>query len=114
MPYISTVTTKKISEEKKKELTSKLGEAISLIPGKSEEWLMLKFEGAAAMAFRGDVSAEAAMVEVSLFGTAGSDALEALTAKITEILNSSLGIPKDGVYIKYFETDTWGFNGFNL
>ena len=36
MPYINTVTTKEITEEKKAALTRALGEAITLIPGKSE------------------------------------------------------------------------------
>ena len=114
MPYINTVTTKEISKEAKAELTRELGDAIKLIPGKSEEWLMLRFEGGTEMAFRGDADADCAMVEVSLLGTAAPDALSALTSRITELLGAKLSIPHDKIYIKYFETDKWGWNGFNF
>ena len=66
MPFINTITTKEITKEKKAKLTSELGKAISIIPGKSENWLMLKFEGGADMAFRGDGDNDSAMVEVEL------------------------------------------------
>ncbi|MBQ7363537.1 MAG: hypothetical protein IJW48_03690 [Clostridia bacterium] len=114
MPYINTATTKEISKEMKAELTRELGEAISLLPGKSEEWLMLRFEGGADMAFRGDCEGDTAMVEVSLLGKAAPEALSALTARITEILEDKLALSRDRVYIKYFETDKWGWNGINL
>ena len=44
MPFINSKVTVKISEEREKELKSRLGQAISVIPGKSESWLMTGFE----------------------------------------------------------------------
>ena len=41
MPYIKTSTTVKVTKEMEKALTEEYGKAIELIPGKSEEWLML-------------------------------------------------------------------------
>ena len=114
MPFINTITTKEITDEKKSKLTSELGKAISIIPGKSENWLMLKFEGGAAMAFRGDSYSDCAMVEVELYGRASSESMDALTGKITEILNRELGIAPDRIYVKYFSTEAWGFSGGNF
>ncbi len=114
MPYINTVTTKKISQDMKKELTKELGEAITLLPGKSEEWLMLRFEDGAEMAFRGDVEKDAAMIEVALLGKAPADALNNLTARLTQIITEKLGVAGDRIYVKYFETDKWGWNGSNI
>lgn len=114
MPYISTVTTKKIDEKTKKDLTRLLGEAIEILPGKSEKWLMLRFEGGAEMAFRGDCDSDTAMLEVSLLGKADPAALDRLTARLSEIVTGTLGVPSDRIYVKYFETDTWGYDGGNL
>lgn len=44
MPYIHTKVSNEISPEQEKSLKTQLGEAISLLPGKSEQWLMLDFE----------------------------------------------------------------------
>lgn len=114
MPFINTITTKEITKEKKSRLTGALGDAISLIPGKSERWLMLKFEGGAEMAFQGDSETDAAMVEVELYGGAPEDAMNTLTGRITEILNTELGIPTDRIYVKYFSTPAWGYCGENF
>ena len=114
MPYINTVTTTKIDKNLKEELTKKLGEAITLIPGKTEEWLMLRFEDEAEMAFRGKCDGEYAMIEVALLGKTDKSALAPLTKRLTEIAEECLGVKGDGVYIKYFETDKWGYNGFNF
>ena len=43
MPYIETKTNVTLTEAQKVELKEKFAEAITLIPGKSEEWLMLGF-----------------------------------------------------------------------
>ena len=114
MPFINTITTKEISSEKKAVLTSQLGKAIELIPGKSEKWLMLKFEGGAAMAFRGDCTNDCAMVEVELYGSASTESMNSLTGRITEVLHDELGIESDRVYVKYFSTPAWGYDGENF
>ena len=114
MPFIDTKVTKKISKEDEKRLTKALGEAIELIPGKSEEWLMLNFTDGCRMAFRGSSESDMAMVEVKIFGRASSSAYDALTARITEILYEILAIPADKIYVKYEEVSTWGYAGINF
>ena len=114
MPYINTTTTAKITEESKRALTEALGKAIELIPGKSEDWLMLSFKGDAEMAFRGDIDKDCAMVEVEIFGKAKRGDLDSLTARICKITEDILGVPSDRIYVKYREVDVWGYNGFNF
>lgn len=43
MPFIELKTSVSISKKKEAELKSAFGEAIAIIPGKSEQWLMLNF-----------------------------------------------------------------------
>ena len=114
MPYIRTTVSTPLSEENKTNLKSKLGEAIALIPGKSESWLMLSFEDNMSMYFKGDNSAEYAYLEVSIFGSTSDAAYDRLTAALSEIINEELGIDRSNIYIKYEEADHWGWNGNNF
>ncbi len=114
MPYIKTTTTVKISDEKKTILKEELGRAIELIPGKNEKWLMLGFTDGITMAFRGDMTTPAAMVEVDIFGTTTAEAYDAMTKKICEIVSRVLLVPSDRIYVKYSEFDRWGYDGMNF
>lgn len=114
MPYIRTTVSKEITDEKREALKSKLGQAIALIPGKSESWLMLAFEDNMKMYFRGDSSEDYAYVEVSLFGSASDAAYDRLTGAISGIVSEELGIDIANVYIKYEEAEHWGWNGSNF
>lgn len=114
MPYINTITTADITEDKKAKLTAAFGKAISLIPGKSENWLMLNFNGSAKMAFRGDAQKDCAMIEVEIFGTAKDEDFEALTAELCTLTGEILGVPADRIYVKYRECEKWGWRGSNF
>ena len=52
MPCIQTKVNVPLSAEQKEVLKTELGKAISLIPGKSENWLMLTFEDNCSIFFR--------------------------------------------------------------
>lgn len=114
MPYIRTTVSKEMTQENIDSIKAKLGEAIALIPGKSEAWLMLAFEDNVSMYFKGDCSEEYAYIEVSLFGSTSDAAYDRLTAAISEIINEELGINRENIYIKYEETNHWGWNGVNF
>lgn len=114
MPFINSKVSVKITKEQEVELKTALGEAISLIPGKSEQWLMLGFEDQCKMYFRGDNSQPIAYLEVSVYGGDNPSAFDNLTRKICEIYNKVLGIAPDHVYVKYNTVSNWGWNGGNL
>ena len=114
MPFIDSKVSVKISPEQEKELKSRLGQAISLIPGKSEQWLMAGFEDDYHLYFRGDNSEPIAYIEVRLFGGPNKDAFNKMTAEITKIYGDVLGIAPDHMYIKYSATPDWGWNGSNF
>ena len=114
MPFISKKTNVKISEEKETQLKERLGQAIAIIPGKSESWLMLAIEGEIPMYFRGDNSEPVAFIEIKTFGSASSDVYEKMTKELTKIYGDILGVAPDHMYIRYFGSDDWGWNGINL
>ena len=114
MPYIRTTVSKSLTDENKENLKAKLGQAIALIPGKTEAWLMLAFEDNIDMYFKGSCDKEYAYLEVSLFGTTSDAAYDRLTAALSEIVNEELGIDRANIYIKYEEANHWGWNGTNF
>lgn len=111
MPFIEVKTNQKIGAEE--DLKSELGRAITAIPGKSEAWLMIEIEDDKDMYFKGS-NAPCAMLEVSIFGSAGDCDYDELTKRLCEISEKQLGVSPDRTYIKYTEIDHWGYNGFNF
>ena len=114
MPYIETKTTVKVSREQEVKLKEALGRAIELIPGKSEQWLMLNLIDGCRMAFRGTTEPDIAMVEIDIFGKADSSEYDDLTECVCKVVNEILGIETDRIYVKYREVDHWGWNGGNF
>lgn len=114
MPFINSKVNVSLSEEEKEQLKAKLGKAISLIPGKSESWLMLGFEDNYSLYFKGKNNTKMAFVEVKIFGQTTNRDCEHLTAEICRIYKEVLGIAQDKIYVKYEEVKYWGWNGTNF
>lgn len=112
MPFININTNVLVSKEQEVAVKSRLGKAIELIPGKSENWLMVGFEPERPLYFRGSDSERIAFVEVSVYGRISRPAADQLTSAITAILEQELAIGQS--YIKYEEAEIWGWNGSNF
>lgn len=114
MPFIDSKVSVSISKEQEITLKERLGKAISIIPGKSESWLMTGFNDNYHLYFRGDDSKPSAFIEVKVFGSENPSAFDKLTAEITRIFGEVLGIDADHIYIKYEAVKNWGWNGGNF
>ena len=113
MPFIRTTTNVSVSDSAAEKIRHHLFQAILLIPVKSYQWLMLTMEVDKKMYFAGS-DEPLAMAEVSLYGSASGDCYNKLTGKITEILSDVLSIPANRIYVRYAETEYWGWNGENF
>lgn len=113
MPYIETTTNVTISAQQEQLLKEQLGQAISLISGKSEAFLMLSFRPGTPMYFSGD-NAPALIALVSSFGSVDAEEYAVLTRELTAIFTKNLPVASERVYIKYDETNHWGWNGGNF
>lgn len=114
MPYIDSKVSVKMTKEQETEIKTRLGQAITAIPGKSESWLMLGFQDEYSLYFRGDNSQPVAFVEVSIYGGENQQAFSKLTGEICDIFNDVLGIAPDHIYVKYNAVANWGWNGGNF
>ena len=111
MPFINTMVTTEITFEKEEILKAKLGKALSLI-GKPEAYLMLNFAENCRLWFAGSNDEDAAYVEVALLHSAPKASYAKLTEAICDILNEELSIPANRIYVKFSETEFWGYDGF--
>lgn len=112
MPFINVKTNAKLNEAQKLAVENALSDAISLIPGKSDRYLMLAVEDGLSMMFHRDAQTPAAMVEVKIFGSASKSAYEKLTAAICDILSREAGVDGSGCYVKFEEVSLWGYDSF--
>ena len=114
MPFIGSKITVKVSKEKKEIIKKRLGEAIELVPGKSERFLMVGFEDEYSLFFSGEELEKGAFVEVKIFGKTSKEAYDKLTKAICSIYEEELGIPQNKIYVKYEAVANWGWNGNNF
>ena len=114
MPFINSKVSCKIDASKQETLKSALGQIISTIPGKSENFLMVGFEDEYPLYFGGNKLDKGAFVEVRIFGSASNEILEKLTVQICELYEKELGISPRNLYVTYDFVNHWGWNGSNF
>ncbi len=114
MPFINSKVSVSLTEDKMECIKEQLGEAVSILLGKSENWIMIGFEDNCKLYFQGNNNQPSAFVEVKFFGKASHACYDKLTARICEILQNELSIPQNRIYVKYEEVSEWGWNGGNF
>ena len=114
MPFINSRVSVSVTKEQEASLKDKLGKAISIIPGKSEKWLMIEFADGCNLYFQGNKEEPTAFIEVKVFGSIPESCLDKLTETICDIYETELQVKKDRIYVKYEEVGKWGWNGSNF
>lgn len=113
MPFIDSKIAGTVSEEKKEQIKTRLGQVVSLLH-KSESYLMVGFSDNYDLFLAGNKLEQGAYVSVSLYGSAKQEDYEKMTQEITRILDEELGIPEGNVYVTYQSIATWGIGGHLL
>ncbi len=114
MPFINTKTNIVLCLSQKTKIKDQFGAMIGILPGKSEQWLMVGFDDKPHSLFFGGSEDPAAIVEVKVYGTIPNDRYDELTQKITNIISTNTGIGADRIYVKYSEVEHWGWSGSNF
>lgn len=112
MPFINVKISENLSDTQVDNIKSRLGEAISLIPGKSEAWLMVNIQDNCKLYFKGTNDEPTAFTDVSIFGSAAKSDCENLTAAVCDILSENAGVPSDRSYVEFEFSDKWGYDGY--
>ena len=111
MPLLKLETTVVLSEDNRKSLLTSLSKAVAGTIGKPEQYVMVSI-GHAAMVMSGKPG-DAAFVDIRSIGGVTGDVNRKLSQQICKLLNDSLGIAPDRVYLNFtdVEASNWGWNG---
>ena len=113
MPFIQLKTTKELNTVTKETLNTELLTITKQCLGKGENWVMTSFEENASMYFQGS-SEDIAYVEVKAYGEPSKAGTNKMTAQVCQLMEKELQIPANRVYVSYFSTNHWGWNGENF
>lgn len=111
MPFINAKFSDTVTPEKEIEIKSALGEAITLL-GKPERYLMAEIEDNRRLYFGGRNDQPIAYFDVSLLHSAPRQSYEKLTARLCEIAKEYMNVDGSNVYVKFEETENWGYDSF--
>lgn len=113
MPYVNSIVTKKINESTRNRLKVFIGDLINEIPGKSEEYLMVRFCDDELLYFKGEQKDSAAIIEVKILGNVEIRYKDRFTSKISDLFEQELEIQKENIYVIFEEIPdgSWGWNG---
>lgn len=109
MPLLKLETTVSISDEKT--LLPALSKAVAGTIGKPEQYVMVTIsQSAMLMSGKGG---EAAFVDIRSIGGLTGEVTHKLSQQVCNLLNESLGIAPDRVYLNFSDVDAgnWGWNG---
>lgn len=110
MPYLSLRTSQKITDEKKHTVVSALGKLISIIPGKTENDLIVDLSSGLEMFIAGN-RAPSAYIDIRIYTKAPEDAKSSFTREVIALVSRELNIKNEAIYMTVSEFDHWGYDG---
>ncbi|HID2523632.1 phenylpyruvate tautomerase MIF-related protein [Klebsiella pneumoniae] len=111
MPFIISRVNIPLSHEQEMALKAGLGQAISLVPGKSEASLMLGVEDAYHLYLNGDNAQPMAYITVAVFSNRCHRGYEQLSMAICQIFHRVLEIDPARIFINYEDIPAWSVAG---
>lgn len=111
MPLLKLETTVILNDEKRKDLLAGLSGIVANTIGKPEQYVMVIVNTSAIL--MSGKTGDAAFVDVRSIGGLNTNVNRQLSQKICRLLNQSLGVPPDRVYLNFTEVAAshWGWDG---
>ena len=111
MPLLRLETTAALPDDKTKTLLGSLSKAVAGTIGKPEQYVMVSISKAAIV--MSGKPGEAAFVDIRSIGGLSDDVNRKLSQQICKLLNESIGISPDRIYLNFTDVDApnWGWNG---
>ena len=111
MPYIDINITNKLDDKEKDRIKSKLGELITIIPGKNESGLMVGINDGYTIYLAGDKKEKSAYIIVQMYKSSEFEYEAKFTEKVFEFFEEEFGIAKNNLYLNIGERECWGARG---
>lgn len=110
MPYISFKTTKVLTLQQELDLKTMAGRLISLLPNKTEDYLMIHIEDNQLMYFKGK-EIDCMMITCKVYGHPELSYKQEFVKELMKEAERITKIPVDNQYLTFSEEDHWGMNG---
>ncbi len=111
MPFLISKVNIPVNPEQERELKARLGRAIELVPGKSEESLFLSVEDQCRLWLRGENSRPMGYLTVSIFGNENHAGYREFSEAVTDIYRDLFMIAPEDFYIKFDDITAWSVGG---
>lgn len=111
MPFVISRVSVEVSREQELELKRRLGEAIALVPGKSEAYLLVELEDRCHLFLAGSDEAAIAYLDVSIFGNEDHAGFDHFAAAATQAYHDVLGIDPSRIYLRFSDIASWSVAG---
>ena len=106
MPFVTVRTSAAMSRKQELDLKSSIGQAVSLVPGKSEASLLLCFEPPCRLYLRG-AEVPAALISADFFSSEDHVGFDRFAAAVSRAFDDVLGVPPENVYIRFGDIGVW-------
>jgi phenylpyruvate tautomerase len=111
MPLLKLETTVVLNEEKRKSLLADLSRTVAETTGKPEQYVMVTANQSSIL--MSGKPGDAAFADVRGIGGLSGSVNRQLTEKICRLLNESLGVPANRIYLNFTDVEgsNWGWDG---
>lgn len=110
MPLLKLETTASLDQPQRASLLPALSRIMAETTGKPEQYVMVTLNQVSIL--MSGKSGEAAFVDIRGIGGLDGNINTQLSKKICQLLNQSLGVPADRIYLNFTDVpaDNWGWN----
>ena len=110
MPFVRVTTAKKLDDNAKSELYSKIGAIMPVLPGKNIDNTLLCVNDGVSMYMNGKLN-DGVFISVQVYKKSPEDSKKEFSEKIYAILKEILGTDIGCVYMNFTEYENWAANG---
>jgi len=111
MPLINLQVSANLSSEDKDNIAKELGRLISLMPGRSEKYLMVSIKDGYTHYLAGVKLERSAFMDLRLLGRESEECQEKFIVEAQSSLSKLLDIPIGNIYTNILEMPHWGARG---
>ena len=111
MPFVDVRIGKKLELDQVLDMKAKIGELISILPGKSEDNVMIQIQTGCDLFYQGNQVDLGGYTIVKLFGSSPREKKEAFAKALFDMYEKDFGLSKSQIYLNFAELDSWGVDG---
>lgn len=111
MPFVDVRIGKKLESDQVLSMKAKIGELISILPGKSEGNVMVQIQSGCDIFYQGKKIETGGYIIIKLYGPSPKEKKQEFVKALYHMCEKDFGLSKTQIYINIAEMDCWGVDG---